>query len=755
MKADASVIFEFNADDTKVNAKLAKLKNKVNEVQNELNSKTAQKTSLEKQFDDAKAAAKETEDAIKRLEAERARLSDLAVNYNAESPAEVAAAMDAHGRISEIDAELKAQNAALREQDKITQQIDKEYTKITDRVDTLSGNLDKAKTEAGSFEAQLAFANGPLGRMNAAADKTQKSVSRLRKRILELVKSALLFSVISSGLRSMMTYMGQAAMSNSDFAASLAQLKGALLTAFQPIYEAVLPALITLMNILARIINFIAGLFAALSGKTTAQMAENAESLNNEAEAIGAVGGAAKKAGKQLASFDEINQLQDNSSGGGSGGGFAGGISPDFGNTSELQGSLNNILGTISAIAAGFAAWKIARSLGMDLKTAAGLAAGVAGAVKFAFEWFDSLANGISLDNLLGMITSLALAAGGLTLAFGKTAASWALIIGGAALLIAAIVDIANNGLNLYNTLALIAGLFAVGLGIAVLTGNFIPLLVAGIAGLVAAFTVLMGHGEELAQGLEAIFGGLVDFIKGIFTGDMDLALQGIGELFEGLKLLIGSIIDSVKDLFTNAMMWLNEKTEGSFKPWIEIITSLFSGLFDGIKEILGGVIEFISGVFTGDWDAAWEGVKGIFSGIWNAIVSALEAAINFIVEGINLLISGLNKISIKMPDWLGGKQIGFNINKLSKVELPRLAQGAVIPPNREFMAVLGDQKSGTNIETPLATMIEAFKTAMRDMDTGGRGEAVLYIGEQEMGKLVYRLNKAETRRIGVSLSEG
>ena len=124
-------------------------------------------------------------------------------------------------------------------------------------------------------------------------------------------------------------------------------------------------------------------------------------------------------------------------------------------------------------------------------------------------------------------------------------------------------------------------------------------------------------------------------------------------------------------------------------------------------------------------------------------------------MEGINLLISGLNKISIKMPDWLGGKQIGFNINKLSKVELPRLAQGAVIPPNREFMAVLGDQKSGTNIETPLATMIEAFKTAMRDMDTGGRGEAVLYIGEQEMGKLVYRLNKAETRRIGVSLSEG
>ena len=84
---------------------------------------------------------------------------------------------------------------------------------------------------------------------------------------------------------------------------------------------------------------------------------------------------------------------------------------------------------------------------------------------------------------------------------------------------------------------------------------------------------------------------------------------------------------------------------------------------------------------------------------------------------------------------------------------IPALARGAVIPPNREFLAVLGDQKQGTNIETPLATMVQAFKQALSESGYNGRNEATLVLDRDTLGKVIYKLNKAESRRVGVNLA--
>lgn len=122
------------------------------------------------------------------------------------------------------------------------------------------------------------------------------------------------------------------------------------------------------------------------------------------------------------------------------------------------------------------------------------------------------------------------------------------------------------------------------------------------------------------------------------------------------------------------------------------------------VLEAINGVLKFLIDVFEGDWDSAWQRISDGFKGIWNGIVGALEGAINLIIRGVNWLISQLNKVSFSIPDWvpaIGGKSFGFNIPKISEVAIPRLAQGAVIPPNREFMAVLGDQTRGNNIEAP------------------------------------------------------
>lgn len=145
----------------------------------------------------------------------------------------------------------------------------------------------------------------------------------------------------------------------------------------------------------------------------------------------------------------------------------------------------------------------------------------------------------------------------------------------------------------------------------------------------------------------------------------------------------------------------------GAVSTVIEVLGGFLGTAVDvanGVLEALNGVLKFLIDVFEGDWDSAWQRISDGFKGIWNGIVGTLEGAVNLIIRGINWLISQLNKVSFSVPDWvpaIGGKSFGFNIPKISEVSIPRLAQGAVIPPNREFMAVLGDQTRGNNIEAP------------------------------------------------------
>ncbi len=97
--------------------------------------------------------------------------------------------------------------------------------------------------------------------------------------------------------------------------------------------------------------------------------------------------------------------------------------------------------------------------------------------------------------------------------------------------------------------------------------------------------------------------------------------------------------------------------------------------------------------------------MKKIFSGAWNGIANIVENVCNFMIDAVNWVIRQLNKIHIDVPDWVtdltGMTGFGFNIPLLSNVQLPRLAKGAVIPANSEFLAVLGDQKNGRNLEAP------------------------------------------------------
>ncbi len=755
--ADGKIVVQAEVDAKKAQRELDKLTARIDKLETDLKKSSGEQSGIKAQLDAAKESAKQAETALKSLRAESERLRQVTSGEVSASPD---AYISAYSRQSEVAAQIKEQEALLKEQDKIVESLDGKYAKITDKVMEQTSALDAAKTRAGELTREITNASGASERMELAAKNVSDSMNTFSKRVSGLFKRVLVFSLITRALQGLRTWLGKTIMQNEEARAAVARLKAAFLTLAQPILQVVIPVFVKLVNILTQVVTAIAKFFGMLSGKSWGAQVAAAKGLNEEKEAIEGVGSAAEDASKSMASFDEINQITSNqaSDAGGGGGGSSGteGITPDFSNLDMAEDKLHDILGIVGAIAAGLLAWKIASMFTDDLSKIGGIALAAAGAFALIYFWLDAWKNGIDLQNFAGMLAGLVALAGGLAIAFGATAAGIALVVGGLAMLIVGIKDVIENGLTLENTLTIIAGLLAAGIGIGLLTGNWIPLLIAAIASVLLALVYFTGHGEELISGLKDVVEGFGNFFKGVFSGDLKLAAEGAKQIWEGMKKTWNAIVSSIRDAWNAFITWMQSKNP-ALAAIFQTIGKLFSDQYNAWVKILKGLITFLTGIFTGDWKKAWNGVLEILKGIWNLIVGTVEGAINFIIDGINLLISALNKIQVNIPEWvplLGGKTFGINIAPVSRIELPRLASGAVIPPNREFLAVLGDQKSGTNIETPLETMLQAFRQALNENGGSGRSiTVVLEMDKREFARAVYKANNDETQRVGVKLA--
>lgn len=315
-----------------------------------------------------------------------------------------------------------------------------------------------------------------------------------------------------------------------------------------------------------------------------------------------------------------------------------------------------------------------------------------------------------------------------------------------------------------------------IGLNTAMLASP-ITWVVAGIAALVAAFVLLWNK----CEGFRNFWIGLWELLKGTLTSiweehikplweeHLQPAIQAImDKLTELWEVVIKPIIDKtvaiLKDLWDNVLKpivdWLVsffvERFRFAFdtiKSVIQTAKEIIATVIDSIKNIFIGIIDFIIGVFTGDWEKAWNGVKKVFTGIINGIIGVFESMVNFVIRGINKLIGGLDGLVNKAGSVIG---LDIHIPTIPEIKIPRLARGAVIPPNSEFMAILGDQKRGVNIETPLQTMIDAFNTALDNRNTGGVIKEEHYnLNETELMTIIYRLVKGGERIKGSSLISG
>lgn len=633
--ADGSVIIKAEIDDKQAQKELNALEKKIEALQEKLtNKKSARDTlfnqanNLGAQLDDAKAKLAHmkgggeffTSDAIKQQEA---AVASMEKEWNA------------------MNDKLDKQNAAIREGE---------------------AELDRMKAKAGELGKQLGNTGKNAGKIQEGLDKASQGMEAFTKRVKMLAKRALVFTIIARALAALRDWLADVVAVNGEARDAIAQLKGALLTLAQPLVQIIIPAFTALVKVLATVVSFIANIVSALFGTTAKESANAAKSLNDQKNAYKGVGGAAKSASKQLASFDEINKLSGESGGG------SGIIQPDF-STAANFAFLDKIADKL-------------KKIGQDIVNLFKDVTGFIGNV-FSGDW------GAALDNIINFVSH-------------------------ARILLADLLDFVGY-----------------------IFGAIIDTIIekCGLAGTPVG---------DMLTGIKDIVQGALGLISGILTGDLEKMKQSVIQMLTGVKTFVFGIWDWFKLGLTSLLDWLDGKTNGRFHEIIELAKTYVSDVIDGVKQIFGGFIDFLTGVFTLDWEKAWEGIKEIFRGIWNTIVGVLEAAVNLIIKGINWLISKLNSLQIKIPDWLGGGPFGFNIRPIAELQIPRLAKGAIIPPNREFMAVLGDQKQGTNIEAPADLIRQIVR---EEINNFGGGEDITIKFTGDLAQLARVLSPEITRQ--------
>lgn len=257
----------------------------------------------------------------------------------------------------------------------------------------------------------------------------------------------------------------------------------------------------------------------------------------------------------------------------------------------------------------------------------------------------------------------------------------------------------------------------------AALAANPIAAVVLAITALIAIFVTLWNNCDEFRQfwidlwdALQETVSGVLDFLE---TG-FDLLVGTFENLGSGFE----QVGQGIKDLFTS-----------------------IGDAFSSLGDTLGDIATSISDAFQtmGDtvgtiFNTMWDVIKGVI----NTIIGGINGMISAIESALNAIIGALNSLYWEIPSWvpgLGGYGFGFDIPEAHFARIPELAQGAVIQPNHPFLAMLGDQKAGTNIEAPLNTIKQALVEALQT--NGANSEVIIpvYIGYDRIETIIAKAN--------------
>lgn len=833
---------------------------------------------------DAKNAQKELTALEKKIDALNEKISDKKQEQMplVEQSKQIAANLDAaKAQLNQMRNGDEFYTAgAIKEQEQTVKALQKEWDSVQNKVERMdtsiardTRSLERMTNRAGDLSKQIMAAKENAKGISPAAQAASKQMDKFVSHIKTLAKRVLVFSLITKALRTLKNYMWSAIQTNDKAMAAVANLKGALRTLAQPIVNVVVPAFTLLVDVITRVVNAISQLVSMIFGTTVEESAQAAENLYDEQNALKGVGGAAKKASKSLASFDEINKISGDNSGG------AGSAAPNF------ASSINDQLSAIVSLFAGAALLALGAILtfsGVNIPLGIGLMAlgalAIWGAVTTNWEEIKELLQG-SLGAVVALVSGALLVIGALLVFSGANipvglglmiagaiglatviAANWGTIkallqspLGAlTALLSVALLGIgaillfsgANIGLGLGLMVigalgmaatiaanwdiikslmegpigaitALISGALLV-LG-AILTfsgvsiGLGIGMIIVGAIGLATAVAANWDTVQELMRGP---IGAATAFVSSallvlgailLFSGagiplGLGLLLAGSAGLAVAIKPNWNAILDSLKTSWEQIKNWWSNSVLGGLSRAKDTIQNWGTGIIDKLKNVLGihspstetaqmgdymmqGMANGITGsqylvlsvfqtlldsiqlsfdtwqtnFFTGFaafrstsqelWTNFWSLMGQTFTIKWNNILSTLQRGVNNAIDALNSLVDAANSLAELTGRFYS--HVG-HIN-VPQIPLPKLATGAVIPPNREFLAVLGDQKQGTNIEAPAELIRQMVIEGLRA--AGGQGQVIENVLMLD-GEVIYQNQKEIARQHGVNLAE-
>ena len=787
MAADGSIVIETDIDNKEAQKELNKLNRQIQSLENQLNSKKMRRTPLEESFNATNAKLQEAKKSLEYLQEQQYFIQEAMKQGSA--PEDYMAANDDR---EEVEQNLKQQKkeveALQKEWEKAKQQLEQYDSAIADT----NLKLENARIQAGGLQKEVIATSTSSSKMGIAMERAKKSMSGFATRLKGVVTSALVFTVVSQALAKFRDWMGKVIQTNSEASAAVARLRGSLLTLAQPLINILIPAFTTLVNVLTRIVSVVSRVVSSLFGTTAEQSAQAAENIYNETNAIEDVAGAAKKASKSLAAFDEINQLSDNSAGESSGGGVSGGgTAPDF--SGPINDSLTGIVELFTGaalLALGailtFSGAHILLGLGLMVLGALAIWDAVTSNPEIAAQLVQS-----GLDAVFKVIGPLIAVIGVILTVTGHLLLGISMIIAGAS--IWAVGEAAsdegdfvqNIQSRLLEAAQVIGPLIAVIGVLMVVTGRLLTglgLIIAGIA--LFEFTeVADDNGATLQEKIITVLGntaksvGLLISVLGILLLFIPgMQAKGLGMIVAGIALFAAGELAMNWELLSTDLIQALANVAGAIGPWIAIL-GLVLLFVPGMQAvaigmIVAGIALFAFSIIAPNWNFILDKIKEIWNSIknfWNThiakfftaewwanlgkdmlngLIGAFESGINFVLRGVGSLVNGVISLVNKIP----GINIGYvDWGHVQLGRIPHLAQGAVIPPNREFMAVLGDQRNGRNLEAPE----DLIRKIVREESGGSEVVALLQaiLDATKAGRKMYVDKKvlAETAKDGIN----
>lgn len=604
----------------------------------------------------------------KKLEEERFIVESLQKSYDSGNGQDGVALEKSKTIVAELTQKSQIMTSSLEENKKQTRELGEE--------------INEALKEKGRF----------LG-IKKGFDDIGEKVDKFKRRMTRLIGTVAIFSLIRKGLTSLRNQFISLLKQNSAFNNSLNQIKANLMTAFAPIYNACLPAINSLMNALSKITGTIAVFVSGLFGKSIEQTKKEAQDLSKSLQDVGKSG---EEANGGLASFDHLEVIGgDNGSGASS---SATGI--DYSGELQYSQKLLDILNKVKEI--------VEKTIDFVIKHKDEIIATLVSI--FAVIEITKLISGISkvkeaIDILGATLSVLDIIGIGV-------------VIAGIVLLIQDVIQFLQNPTwEKFGEILIDIGIILAGL--LLIFGGW-PLAIAAIIAVIVG--VIIKYWDEIS----AFFIKIANWIY-------DNIIVPVGEFFKNLW-------EGIKEVWNVVATWFSDNVikplKNFFQGMWESLKNGAKNAWQGIKNTFSTVATFFKDIFTN----AWTNVKKVFStggkifdGIKEGIVNSFKTIVNAIIGGINKVVAvpfnGINTALKKIRDieFLGISPFKSIIKTISVPQIPKLATGTVIPPKSEFMAILGDQKRGVNIEAPLETIKDGVRDVMSEMGINSNKKEVVF----------------------------